>query len=54
MKQKNKVSERDFDTVKIFRDIKEKMSLQMSEMNFEQIKEYLKKRSAQLQEQVKH
>jgi hypothetical protein len=54
MKQKNKVSEKEFDTVKIFREIKEKMSLEMSKMNFEQIREYLKKRSSQLQEQVKH
>lgn len=53
MKTKNKVSEKEFDTVKTFRDIKEKMSLEMSKMNFEQIKEYLKNRSAQLQ-QVKY
>ena len=54
MKPKNKISEKEFDTVKTFRDIKEKMSLDMSKMNFDQIKEYLKKRSAQLQQQVKN
>lgn len=48
MKTKNKVVEKEFDTVKTFRDIKEKMSLEMAAMSFEQIKDYLKKRSQRL------
>ncbi len=38
--------EKDFDTVKTFRIIKDKISLEIANMNFEQIKEYLKKNSA--------
>ena len=34
---KVKKTEKDFDTVKIFRTIKEKMSLEMAGMNFEEI-----------------
>ena len=49
MKTKNKITEKEFDTVKTFRAIKEKISLEMSNMNFDQIKEYLKARSLQLQ-----
>lgn len=45
---KKVVPEKDFDTVKIFRDIKEKISLEMANMNFEQIKAYLKTNSAKL------
>ena len=48
-----KIGEKEFDTVKTFRAIKEKRSLEMSKMNFNEIKEYLKKRSAQFQQQVK-
>jgi hypothetical protein len=51
MKTKNKVIEKEFDTVKTFRTIKEKISLEMSTMNFEQIKEYLKTKSQKLQSQ---
>ena len=40
--------EKEFDTVKTFRAIKDKISLRMSDMNFEQIKEYLKTNSAKL------
>ncbi len=40
--------EKDFDTVKTFRAIKEKISLEMANMNFEQIKGYLKKNSEKL------
>ena len=40
--------EKEFDTVKTFRDIKDKISLEMANMNFEQIKEYLKSNSAKL------
>ena len=39
---------KEFDTVKTFRAIKDKISLEMSNMNFEQIKEYLKTNSAKL------
>ena len=49
MKTKNKEVEKDFDTVKTFRAIKEKISLEMANMNFEQIKAYLKEKSLQLQ-----
>ena len=49
MKSKDKVKE--FDTVKTFRAIKEKVSLEMANMNFEQIKEYLKANSKKLQAQ---
>ena len=52
MKPKNEIPEKEFDAVKTFRDIMEKMFLEMSKMNFEQIKEYLKTRSAQLQQQT--
>ena len=45
---KKPVQEKDFDTVKTFRAIKDKISLEMANMNFEQIKEYLKKNSAKL------
>lgn len=51
MKTENKKMEKEFDTVKTFRAIKEKMSLEMSNMTFEQIKEYLKARSQKLQSQ---
>ena len=42
------LQEKEFDTVKTFRTIKEKISLEMADMNFEQIKEYLKTNSAKL------
>ena len=45
---KKQVEEKEFDTVKTFRAIKEKISLEMADMNFEQIKEYLKTNSAKL------
>lgn len=45
---KKPVKEKEFDTVKTFRAIKDKISLEMANMNFEQIKEYLKKNSANL------
>lgn len=47
-KPKKAVQEKNFDTVKTFRAIKEKISLEMANMNFEQIKEYLKNNSAKL------
>lgn len=45
---KKTTPEKEFDTVKTFRDIKEKISLEIANMNFEQIKEYLKTNSAKL------
>ena len=45
---KKPVEEKEFDTVKTFRAIKEKISLEMADMNFKQIKEYLKTNSAKL------
>lgn len=45
---KKPVQEKEFDTVKTFRAIKDKISLKMANMNFEQIKEYLKTNSAKL------
>jgi hypothetical protein len=42
----NSKQEKDFDTVKTFRAIKEKISLEIANMSFEQIKEYLKNNSA--------
>ena len=47
-KTKKNVQEKEFDTVKTFRTIKDKISLEMANMNFEQIKEYLKTISAKL------
>lgn len=51
MKTKNKEIVKEFDTVKTFRAIKEKISLEMATMDFEQIKEYLKEKSQKLQAQ---
>jgi phosphoribosylformylglycinamidine (FGAM) synthase PurS component len=45
---KEALQEKEFDTVKTFRAIKDKISLEMADMNFEQIKEYLKTNSAKL------
>lgn len=45
---KKQVPEKEFDTVKTFRAIKDKISLDLANMNFEQIKEYLKTNSAKL------
>lgn len=45
---KKPVQEKEFDTIKTFRAIKDKISLEMANMNFDQIKEYLKTNSAKL------
>ena len=45
---KKPVKVKEFDTVKTFRAIKDKISSEMLNMNFEQIKAYLKKHSEQL------
>ena len=42
MKTKAKTKEKDFDTVKTFRAIKEKISKDIADMNLNEIKEYLK------------
>ncbi len=42
MKTKTKTKEKDFDTVKTFRAIKEKISKDIADMNLNEIKEYLK------------
>jgi len=47
-KTKKQVEIKEFDTVKTFRAIKDKISLDMSNMNFDQIKEYLKVNSQKL------
>lgn len=44
-------SKKEFDTVKTFREIKDKISREIKDMNFEQIKEYLKKNSLKLDTQ---
>lgn len=51
MSTKSKVTEKEFDTVKTFRAIKEKMSLDMSKMSFEEIKRYIKSRSQKLKQE---
>lgn len=48
MKTKIVEIEKEFDTVKTFRAIKEKISLEMANMSFDQIKEYLKAKSQKL------
>jgi len=49
MKTKEKTAEKKFDTVKTFREIKEKISIDLVEKSAEQIMEYLKKNSLKLQ-----
>lgn len=46
MKTKNKTSEKEFDTVKSFRLIKENISQDLIEKSTEQILEYLKVKSS--------
>lgn len=43
--------EKAFDTVKTFRTIKEKISEEIADMNFEQIKEYLSKKSKEFKKE---
>jgi hypothetical protein len=49
MKTKQRVKEKEFDTVNIFREIKEKISNELIGKSIEQIKEYLKENSSKLQ-----
>ncbi len=51
MKTKNKKNEKEFDTVKTFREIKEKISSDLVGKSTEQIKEYLRINSLKLQTQ---
>lgn len=51
MKTKLIKSEKEFDTVKTFREIKDKLSIDLSNMTFEQIKAYLKSNSLKFQNQ---
>ena len=43
-----KTEENEFDSVKTFREIKDKISFEIKHMNFDQIKAYLKKNSQNL------
>jgi len=49
MKTKNRVIEKEFDTVKTFREIKDKISKELVGKSTEQILEYLKINSLKLQ-----
>ena len=48
---KTNEKEKPFDTVKTFREIKEKIAQDLSGMNFEQIKAYFKANSLKLHQQ---
>jgi hypothetical protein len=50
MKTKQKIKVKEFDTVKTFRAIKEKISKDIADMNFEQIKAYLQTRKVRPQD----
>jgi hypothetical protein len=43
MKTKSKKTVKTFDAVKSLREIRDKISLEIADMNFEQLKEYFKK-----------
>lgn len=47
---KKKIEEKEFDTVKTFRAIKEKISKDIADMNLEQIKAYLQNKKVRLQD----
>lgn len=49
MKTKTETKEKDFDTVKTFRAIKEKISKTITDVDANQIKEYLKNKKVRLQ-----
>ncbi|MGC4128344.1 MAG: hypothetical protein QM564_02010 [Bergeyella sp.] len=49
MKTKNKTQQKEFDAVKTFRQIKEKISKDLVDKTAEQIMDYLKKNSLKLQ-----
>jgi len=45
-------TEKTFDTVKVFREIKEKIAKETENMTFEQFKEYLKKGSETFRKEI--
>ena len=49
-KTKKEIKEKEFDTVKTFRAIKEKISKDIADMNFDQIKAYLQAKKVRLQD----
>ncbi|MDP2058400.1 MAG: hypothetical protein U1C58_11555 [Flavobacteriaceae bacterium] len=49
MKTKEENRKKEFDTVKTFRKIKDKISKDLKAMSFEEIREYLKRESSKLQ-----
>ena len=51
MKTKTKIIDKEFDTVKTLREIKEKIAKDLAVLNFEQIKAYLKSNSIKFQNQ---
>ncbi len=51
MKTKEENIKKDFDTVKTFRKIKDRISKDLKGLNFSEIKEYLKRESSKLQKE---
>jgi hypothetical protein len=49
MKTKTHLIDKDFDTVKTFRDIKEKVSKKIIDMDIDQLNEYLKQRKVRIE-----
>jgi len=49
MKTKEENNKKEFDTVKTFRKIKDRISKDLKGMSFEEIKAYLKRESSKLQ-----
>ena len=47
MKAKTKKAEKTFDAVKSMREIKDKISLEIADMNFDQLKAYFKQKRLQ-------
>jgi len=47
MKTKTKKPEKTFDAVKSMREIRDKISLEIADMNFDQLKEYFKQKRLQ-------
>ncbi len=50
MKTKSKIKDKEFDTVKTFRAIKEKISKDIAGMNIEQLRAYLKTKKVRLKD----
>lgn len=50
MKAKREIKDKDFDTVKTFRAIKEKISIDIVNMDAKQIRAYLKDKKVRLQD----